>query len=160
MNILLSDISSPDPRFERLVVPWADGTQSNLDVGRFPGGTVLWCHDSASNSIAHKKIIEMQYQDPNASGEIHPYPGSEPQKFGPGLVVKIPIELAPGVSRKFWPVPCVSPIYGCTALISISAREIIIVCCCEPMGSLACNWLRSLPGTSEKESRPTLRLVG
>jgi len=162
LRIYPSSLFSTPPRFERIFwkvkrardeasLQYVDAVEEYLDVARFPGGTVLWFHTSEGNSIAHKKIVRMEYLDRNASGSLRPYPSSEPQKFGPGLTVKMPIELAPGASKRFRPLACVSRIYGCIGLISVST--VYTVCCCEDMFRIAESWLRSLPGADPAADR-------
>jgi len=147
-------MSSPTPQFERFVLQRQGASAGYLDVARFDRGAVLWRHNDRMHSLKAKKIVQVEVRPENGGGEYRAYPTSTSQPFGPGLIVDVPIELAPSaIGGKFWPMGCTHPTLGwlgCIGLIDIVGRP--AAACCAEMLSVILSWLLTLPSTQEVES--------
>jgi len=151
---LKAEACSPTPRFERFVLERDGASAGYLDLALFPRGAVLWRHGDRNHSMAAKKIVQVEARPEIGSGEIRAYPSSKSQPFGPGLVVDMPVELAPGSVRKFSPLGCNHPTLGwlgCIGLMDPLGREYPAACCVE-MAGVILSWLHTLP--SAETARP------
>ena len=152
-SFLRSEASSPTPQFERFTLQRQDAFAGYLDVARFQRGAVLWRHNDRTHSMKAKKIVQVEARPEAGIGEIRPYPSSKPQPFGPGLVIDMPIELAPGAVGKFWPMGCTHPTLGwlgCIGVMDPFGAERTAACCVE-MLSVILSWLLTLPSAEAVE---------